>query len=130
MLSKNQVMIAAHYNITIGNVEKLVSNVADKENYVLHFESLQLFRITSEKNYRVIELNKSHWLIQYIKFKTEKIIETEKNGDKDGKAFYGLGNIAVYTKTTENVRSRIDVKLIINKKGKAPKNTLYNTKSI
>ena len=130
MLSKNQVMIAAHYNITIGNVEKLVSNVADKENYVLHFESLQLFRITSEKNYRVIELNKSHWLIQYIKFKTEKIIEKEKNGDKDGKAFYGLGNIAVYTKTTENVRSRIDVKLIINKKGKAPKNKLYNTKSI
>ena len=111
-------------------LKKLVSNVADKENYVLHFESLQLFRITSEKNYCVIELNKSHWLIQYIKFKTEKIIEKEKNGDKDGKAFYGLGNIAVYTKTTENVRSRIDVKLIINKKGKAPKNKLYNTKSI
>ena len=111
-------------------LKKLVSNVADKENYVLHFESLQLFRITSEKNYCVIELNKSHWLIQYIKFKTEKIIETEKNGDKDGKAFYGLGNIAVYTKTTENVRSRIDVKPIINKKGKAPKNKLYNTKSI
>ena len=79
MLSKNQVMIAAHYNIAIGNVEKLVPNVTDKENYVVHFESLQLFSVTSEKNYRVIELNKSHWLIQYIKFKTQKGIETEKN---------------------------------------------------
>ena len=111
MLSKNQVMIAAHYNIAIGNVEKLVPNVTDKENYVVHFESLQLFSVTSEKNYRVIELNKSHWLIQYIKFKTQKGIETEKNWDKDGKALYGLGNIAVYAKTTEKWRSRIDVKL-------------------
>ena len=47
---------------------------------------------------------------------TQKRIEAEKNGDKDGKALYKLMNIAVYGKTRENLRNRIDVRLVSNQK--------------
>ena len=59
-------------------------------------------------------VQKSQQLKPYIKFNTEKRIEPEKNGDKDGKALYKLINIVVCSKTMECLRYRIDVKLVRN----------------
>ena len=39
-----------------------------------------------KKIHRALELNQSQWLKQYVKFNTQKRIEAEINGDKDGKA--------------------------------------------
>ena len=36
-----QLMIADFYNIPIGNVKRLVTNLVDKEKYVLQYEHLQ-----------------------------------------------------------------------------------------
>ena len=41
ILSEYHLKIAYLYNIIIGNVKK-VPNYSDKENYVLHYENLQL----------------------------------------------------------------------------------------
>ena len=43
MLSKYQLMIADFYKIPIENVKKLVPNIFEKEEYVLHYENLQLY---------------------------------------------------------------------------------------
>ena len=43
MLSEYQLKIADLYNIPISNVKKLLSNLFDKEMYVLHYENLQIY---------------------------------------------------------------------------------------
>ena len=60
--------------------------------------------------------NTSQWLKQYVDFNTQKRIEAEKNGEKEGKVSYKLMNNDLYGKTMENLRNRIDVKLVSNKK--------------
>ena len=64
----------------------------------------------------VLEFNQSQLLKLYVEFNIQKRIKAEKNGDKDAKALYRLMNNDVYGKTMENVRSRINVKLVSNKK--------------
>ena len=82
------------------------------ENLQLHLRlGLKLKRI-----YRVLKFNESQWLKQYVEFNTQKGIEAKKIGDKDRKALYKLINNAVYGKTMENLRNRIDAKLVSNKK--------------
>ena len=48
--------------------------------------------------------------------KTQKRIEVEKNGDKYGKALSKFMNYAVYGKTMENLRKKMDVKLVSNER--------------
>ena len=83
------------YNIPLGNVKKLVSNVFDKEKYVIHCENLQLYlrlRLKLKKIHRVLEFNQSQWLKPYIEFNTQKRIEAEKSNDKVEKALYKFMN--------------------------------------
>ena len=86
---------------------------------MIHYENLKLYLrlgLKLKKIYPALEFNQSQWLKQYVEFNTQKRIEAEKNGDKDGNALYKLMNNAVYGKTMENFRNRIDVKLVSNKK--------------
>ena len=43
MMSEYQLKIADLYNIPIGNVKKLVPNLFGKEQYMIHYENLQLY---------------------------------------------------------------------------------------
>ena len=98
-------------------------NFFDKENYVLHYESLRLYlrlRLKLKKVHGVLEFNQSQWLKLYVKFNTQKRIyakKKKKNSGKDGKALYKLMNNAVYGKTMDNLRNSIDIKLVSNEKG-------------
>ena len=89
--NNNNNKIADLYDISIGNFKKLVPNFFDKENYVLHYENVQLYLrsgLKPKKIYRVLEFNQSQWLKSYTKFNTKKRTDAEKNSDKDGKAMY------------------------------------------
>ena len=115
MLSSYQLKIANICNIPICNIKKLVPNVFDKEMYVLLYENLKLYLrlgLKLKKVHHVLEFNKSQWLNPYVKFNTKKRIDAERNGE----ALYQLMNNTVYGKTMENLRNRIDVKLVSNKK--------------
>ena len=99
MLPKYQLKIADLYNILIGNVKNSVSNFFHKEKYVLHYENLQLYlrlELKLKKIYCVLEFKQPQRLKPYIEFHTHKTIESEKNNDKDKKAFYELMNNAIY----------------------------------
>ena len=86
---------------------------------MVHYEKLQLYLrlgLKLKKINHILEFNRSQWLKSNIEFNTEKRIEAEKNNDKDGKELFELMNNAIYRKTMENLRNRINVKLVNNKK--------------
>ena len=91
-------------------------NFFDEEKYVLHYENFQLYLGLRLKLKILLELNQSQWLKPYIEFNTQKRIKAGKHRHKDGKALDQLMKNAIYGKTLENLRNRIDVRLLNNKK--------------
>ena len=58
--------------MVIGGVEKLVSNLRDKKNYVIHIRALdQALKLVLERIYRAIEFNQYLWMKTYIDFNTK-----------------------------------------------------------
>ena len=91
-------------------------NFFDEEKYVLHYENFQLYLGLRLKLKILLELNQSQWWKPYIEFNTQKRIKAGKHRHKDGKALDQLMKNAIYGKTLENLRNRIDVRLLNNKK--------------
>ena len=113
-LSKYCLKIANAHNITTGTAKKLVPNLMDKNNYVIHYRNLQQcleLGIKLKKIHRILKVKQKDWMKPYIDFNTKKgkdaTNETDKNHCK-------LLNNVVYGKATETKKKRIKIRVVKN----------------
>ena len=93
-------------------VEKLIPNLRDKTKYVIHYKNLiqcldMGLKVT--RIHRGIRFVESEWMKPYINKNTNLRAKAKNNFEKD---FYKLMNNSVFGKTMENIRNRVDVKLV------------------
>ena len=96
--------IADKYEIKVGDIKKLIPNLANKTNYVVHYRSLHLYLslgMKLTKIHRVLEFKQSDWMKKYSDFSTEKRMNTANDFEKD---FFELIINSVYRKSNEKFR--------------------------
>ena len=93
-------------------VEKLIPNLRDKTKYVLHYKNLIQcldMGLKIKHIHRGIKFVESEWMKPYIDKNTNLRAKAKNNFEKD---FFKLMNNSVFGKTMENIRNRVDVKLV------------------
>ena len=108
--------IANKHGIKIGEVNKLVPNLGNKEKYVIHYRNLQLYLSLGMKVTKVhiiLKFNQSDWLKKFVDFYTDKRKKANNNFEKK---FFKLMINTVFGKTMKNLRKIICVELINNAK--------------
>ena len=104
--------------IVVNNTKKLICNLQDKKDYVVHINVLKQaldHGLKLIKFHQVIEFDQEAWLKEYINFNTELPKKATNDFEKD---FFKLMNNAVLGKTMENVRKHRNIKLVKTDKKK------------
>ena len=94
-------------------VEKLVPNLKDKKNYVIHIQALNQalqHGLRLDRIHRAIEFDQSPWLKIYIDFNTQLRTVATNDFEKD---FFKLMNNSVFGKMMENIRKHRNIGLVM-----------------
>ena len=95
-------------------VKKLIPNLRDKNNYVVHYKTLMQYLslgMELKKIHRGIKFNEEAFLKPYIDANVKLRTQAKNDFEKD---FFKLMNNSVFGKTIENIRNRVNVKLVNN----------------
>ena len=110
--SRYQQELADHLNIEEDDTEKLLLTLNDKKNYVVHYRTLQLYLrlgMKLTKVHRAVSFIQTDWMKEYIDFNTQERAKATTKFEKD---LYKLMNNSVFGKTMENLRSRVNMRLV------------------
>ena len=91
---------------------KLLLTQFDRSNYVVHFSILKFYLnmgLHISKIHRIVQFTQKPFLKSYIDYNTHKRMQAKNSFEKD---FYKLKNNALFGKTMEDVRKRMDYKLV------------------
>ena len=75
MLSDYCKQIPDEYGIKVNDLKKLIPNLGNKTNYVVHYRNLQLYLslgMKLTKIHKVLKFKQSVWMNIYIDFNTKK----------------------------------------------------------
>ena len=111
-MSKYQKRMMDDLGLDFPKSEKLVVTLEDKSKYVVHYKNLQFYLrqgIRLKKVHRIIEFDEERWMGPYIRMNTESRKEAKSDFETN---FCKLMNNSVFCKTMENLRNRVDVKIV------------------
>ena len=98
--------------VKVNDIEKLIPNLNDKTKYVIYHETLKLYLslgLKLTKIHRGITFEECAWLKPYIDLNTDLRAKATNDFEKD---FFKLMNNSVFGKTMENIRNRVDIRLV------------------
>lgn len=100
------------YEQKLVKVKKLIPTLKDKEKYVIHSENLAYYLqkgLVLTKIHDIIEFEQSAWVAPYIEMNSRERKKATHDWEKD---LYKLLNNAIFGKTMENIRNRVDMEVI------------------
>ena len=110
--------LLASESVKGNGVKKLIPNLMDKEKMVLHVKNLKLFLslgMKLKKIWRGVKFREEAFMKPYIELNTKLRTKAKNNFEKN---FFKLMSNSVFGKPMENVRNRVDVRLINSREQK------------
>ena len=111
-MSDYQNNLIKELDLKIPNSKKLLLTLEDKKDYVVHYENLKFYLKQGMKLKRVkkaLEFEQECWMEPYIRMNTEFRKQGKNEFEKN---FYKLMNNSVFGKTMENLRNRVDIRIV------------------
>ena len=111
-MSDYQNNLIKELDLKIPNSNKLLLTLEDKNDYVVHYSNLQFYLkqgMKLKRVKRVLEFEQECWMEPYIRMNTEFRKQAKNDFEKN---FYKLMNNSVFGKTMENLRNRVDIKIV------------------